>query len=51
MTYLLKTSLAKNARETTTISTSQLDSATDIESLKKHVILVIEKISLGAKLI
>lgn len=49
LTFLLKTSLAKTAKESTTLTTSAIEMPSDIEALKKHISMVLDRISKGGK--
>jgi Bardet-Biedl syndrome 9 protein len=50
MTHLLKTSLAKGGKPSTTNINSQIKALTDISKLKQHITLVCERISKGFKI-
>jgi len=49
LTYLLKTSMAKNAKDTASLSTS-IEMPDDTEKVKKHLNMVLDRISKGARL-
>lgn len=48
ITSLLKTSLAKNSKESQAVISSTLKPLTDISKLKKHIQIVCERMSKGA---
>lgn len=50
LTYLLKTSMAKNAKDTASLS-SQIEMPDDTDKIKKHLNMVLDRISKGAKLV
>lgn len=50
LTYLLKTSLAKNVKESTTLNNSSLEMPASTEALKKHISMVLDRLGKGAKL-
>jgi len=50
MTHLLRTSLAKSVKETASTAPVPLAPATDTSRLKKHITLVCDRLSKGAKL-
>ena len=49
MTHLLRTSLAKTAKETTTVA-APLAMSPDTSKLKKHITYVCDRLSKGAQL-
>jgi Bardet-Biedl syndrome 9 protein len=51
LTYLLKTSLAKNAKESATLPNSALDMPSEVDSLLKHIQMVLDRLAKGARLI
>ena len=50
LTYLLKTALAKNVKDSAVIS-QQLEMPENVEKLKKHIGMVIDRLGKGARLI
>ena len=47
MTFLLKTQLAKNIKETATLSPTIIEIPSDIETFKKHLGMVLDRLSKG----
>eukprot|EP01032_Pedospumella_encystans_P011289 gene11289-13134_t len=50
ITYLLKTSLAKNTKESASLSGTTLELPSSIETLKKHILLLFDRLEKGGKL-
>lgn len=50
LTYLLKTMLAKNAKETAVVTTS-IEILDNVDKLTKHIAMVIDRLSKGARLL
>mmetsp|Transcript_10029 Transcript_10029/g.8982 ORF Transcript_10029/g.8982 Transcript_10029/m.8982 type:complete len:941 (-) Transcript_10029:906-3728(-) len=49
--YLLKTSLAKNIKESASLNNTSLEIPADTATLKKHINMTLDRISKGAKLV
>eukprot|EP01038_Epipyxis_sp_PR26KG_P016237 gene16237-22098_t len=50
MTYLLKTSLAKNVKESASLTGTPMEIPNSLEPLKKHLLLLLDRLEKGAKI-
>lgn len=50
LTYLLKTALAKNQKDSVALTSTAIELPSDIDQLRKHINLVIDRLSKGARL-